>query len=368
MKAIAVIPGKIRSAHVTDLPKPSVKEIPDGRGVLVKVLRVGLDGTDKEIDAGEYGAAPPGSDFLVMGHESLGIVEEVGRAVTELAPGDWVTAMVRHPGSSLYDAIGRPDMTTDDVYQEHGISRLHGFLREYYVEAPEYLIKVPRGLKKVGVLLEPTSVIEKGIQQAYQIQRRLGVWQPRRAAVLGAGTIGLLATLGLRLRGLTVVTFGLDEPPFLNSDLVDAVGASYCTTRRRSLTTVSEQEGTFDLIFEASGYSPLLFEAMRVLGKNGVLVASSVTGGQREIPVPADAINLNFVLGNKVLVGTVNAGREDFEAAVRDLAMSEAEYPGWLERLFTRKVNGLNDCPQEVRLLETAPGAIKTFVEVAPLP
>jgi threonine dehydrogenase-like Zn-dependent dehydrogenase len=367
MKAIRVFPGRAMSAHVADLPKPSLEEVPDGRGVLVKVLRVGLDGTDKEIDAGEYGAAPPGSDYLVIGHEGLGIVEEVGHAVTELVPGDYVTAMVRHPGASIYDAIGMPDMTIEDVYREHGISRLHGFLREHYVDAPEYLIKVPRGLKRVGVLLEPTSVIEKGILQAHKIQRRLGVWQPRRAAVLGAGPIGLLATLGLRLRGMQVVTFGLEEPPLLNSDLVDAIGATYCTTHRRTLTEVSEQEGAFDLIFEASSYSPLLFEAMRVLGKNGVLVASSVTGGHREISVPADEINLRFVLGNKVLVGTVNASRKDFEAAVRDLAMAEAAYPGWLERLLTRKVEGLYACPQEVRLLESQPGSIKTYVEVAPL-
>jgi threonine dehydrogenase-like Zn-dependent dehydrogenase len=368
MKAITVLPGKAQSAHVADVPQPSLDEISGGRGVLVKVLRVGIDGTDKEIDAGEYGAAPPGSDFLIMGHESFGIVEEVGPAVTELTPGDYVTSMVSHPGSSIYDTIGMPDMTTDAVYHEHGINQLHGFLREYYVNDAEYLIKVPRGLKKVGVLLEPTSVIEKGILQAYKIQRRLGVWRPKRAAVLGAGSIGLLATLGLRLRGLQVVTFGLEEPPYLNSELVETIGATYISTRRRTLTEVSEQEGAFDLIFGAAGYTPLLFEAMRVLGKNGVLVASSVTGGHRELQIPADEINLGFVLGNKVLVGTVNASREDFEEGVRDLAMSEAEYPGWLERLFTRKVDGLQQCPQEVRLLETRPGSIKTFVEVAPLP
>jgi threonine dehydrogenase-like Zn-dependent dehydrogenase len=217
------------------------------------------------------------------------------------------------------------------------------------------------------VLLEPISVIEKGILQAFKIQRRLGVWQPKRAAVLGAGTIGLLASLGLRIRGMQVVTFGLEEPPYLNSDLAAAIGAKYESTRRRSLTQVSEQEGPFELIFEASGFSPLLFEAMRVLARNGVLVASSVTGGRREVTVPSDEINLGFVLGNKVLVGTVNASREDFEAAVYDLAISEAEYPGWLARLFTRQVDGLNSCPQEIRLLESKPGSIKTFVEVAPL-
>src|ERR687887_2623236 len=178
MKAIAVHPGKPDSIHLEDVPKPSVDQIPDGRGVLVRVLRVGVDGTDKEIDAAEYGAAPPGYDFLVIGHEGFGVVEAVGANVTELAPGDYVVATVRRPGSSIYDRIGTYDMRTDDTYFERGINLRHGFLTEYYVDEPEYIIKVPKGLKKVGVLLEPTTVVEKGIAQAYEIQRRLRVWHP----------------------------------------------------------------------------------------------------------------------------------------------------------------------------------------------
>src|SRR5919199_4078056 len=202
MKAIAVFPGKPDSIHLAELPKPSVDEVPDGRGVLVKVLRVGVDGTDKEINAAEYGAAPPGYEFLIIGHESFGRVEAVGPKVTELAPGDYVVATVRRPGSSIYDRIGTYDMTTDDTYYERGINLRHGFLTEYYVDDPEYIVKVPAGLREVGVLLEPTTVVEKGIAQAYEIQRRLRVWRPMRAAVIGAGTIGLLATLVLRLRGV----------------------------------------------------------------------------------------------------------------------------------------------------------------------
>ena len=137
MKAVAVFPGEPDSAHVTDVPKPSIEEVPQGRGVLVRVLRVGLDGTDREINAGEYGAAPAGSDFLILGHESFGRVEEVGERVTELSVGDYVVARVRRAGDSLYDRIGMPDMTTDDAYCERGISRVHGFLTEYYVEGPE---------------------------------------------------------------------------------------------------------------------------------------------------------------------------------------------------------------------------------------
>src|SRR5262250_2047054 len=202
MKAISVFPGQRNSVHLANLDKPAVTDIADGRGVLVKVLRVGVDGTDKEINAAEYGAAPPGFDYLIIGHEGFGRVEAVGSNVTELKPGDYVVATVRRPGKSIYDLIGTNDMTTDDTYFERGINLRHGYLTEYYVDDVEFIVKVPKGLKHVGVLLEPTTVVEKGIHQAYEIQRRLKVWRPRKAAVMGAGTIGLLATLVLRLKGL----------------------------------------------------------------------------------------------------------------------------------------------------------------------
>jgi threonine dehydrogenase-like Zn-dependent dehydrogenase len=367
LKAIAVLPRQRDSAHITDIPVPRLDEVAGGRGVLVRVLRVGLDGTDHEINAGEYGASPPGSDFLVLGHESFGIVEDVGPNVTEFAVGDYVVARVRRAGHSLYDRLDMPDMTTDDDYYEHGISRVHGFLTEYYVEEPRYLIHIPTALRDVGVLLEPTSIVEKGITQAFEVQRRLKVWQPRRAAVLGAGTVGLLATMALRNRGLAVVTMGLDEPPYLNSDLVEALGARYLSTKTTSLAEAASRNGGFDLIFEATGFSPLVFEAMRALAKNGVLVLSSVTGGDRKIEVPSDAINLSLVLGNNVTVGTVNANGEHFEAGVRDLAVTEDQYEGWLGRLLTHKVEGLDDGRRALELLG-APGVIKVYVEVAPLP
>src|SRR6184192_2996659 len=257
MKAIAVFPGKVGSVHLADLPKPSVNEVPNGRGVLVKVLRVGVDGTDKEINAAEYGAAPSGYDFLVIGHEGFGRVEAVGPSVTGLKPGDYVVATVRRPGHSIYDLIGTNDMTTDDVYYERGINLRHGFLTEYYVDDVEYIVKVPQGLKHVGVMLEPFTVVEKGIHQAYEIQRRLRVWRPRRAAVMGAGTIGLLATLALRLRGLEVTTFGLSRRPYLNSDLIEALGARYESVAEVPLLVGAKQSGPFDIIFEATGFSPV---------------------------------------------------------------------------------------------------------------
>jgi threonine dehydrogenase-like Zn-dependent dehydrogenase len=360
-----VNPGQAGSVHLAELPRPRLDEVPEGRGVLVRVLSVGLDGTDKEINAAAYGAAPPGSSFLVLGHESLGVVEQVGPGVTEVRPGDRVVATVRRPGNSLYDSIGLQDFTTDDTYHEHGISTLHGFLTEYYVDDARYLVKVPAGLGESAVLLEPTSVAEKGIAQAYEIQRRLRVWSPRRAAVLGAGPLGLLASMILRLRGLQVTTLGLDEAPYLNSAMAEALGARYLSTRKTSLTQLSEQEGPFDLIFEATGFSPLVFEAMAALAKNGVLVLSSVTGGDRQAEVPADKLNLGFVLGNKVMVGTVNASRADFEAGVRDLAMMHAQDSRWLQRFITHRVKGLDGYSEAFEMLNQRSGTIKVVVEVA---
>jgi threonine dehydrogenase-like Zn-dependent dehydrogenase len=365
MRAIAVFPGKPNSAHLAEMAKPTVKDVPNGRGVLVKVLRVGVDGTDKEINAAEYGAAPEGYDFLVVGHESFGRVEEIGPNVTELAVGDYVVAMVRRPGSSIYDQIGLQDMTTDDTYFERGINLRHGYLAEYYADSSDYLVKIPVGLKQVGVLLEPMTVVEKGISQAYEIQRRMKVWRPRKAAVMGAGTIGLLAALVLRLRGLDVTVFARDRKPTRNAQLIELTGARYISVQDAPILEAGRKFGPFDLIFEATGFSPVVFDSMQTLAKNGVLVLSSITGGDRKIEVPADRINLDFVLGNKVMVGTVNAAREHFEEGVRDMAKAEAEYPGWLARLLTHPVKGLENFEQLFQVLLNGNGAIKAFCEVA---
>ena len=81
--------------------------------------------------------------------------------------------------------------------------------------------------------------------------------------------------------------------------------------------------------------------------------------------MPADRINLDFVLGNKVMVGTVNASRENFETGVRDMSQAEAEYPGWLGRLLTHPVRGLDRYQELFDHLQNPDGAIKIYCEVA---
>src|ERR687886_2113174 len=248
MKAIAVTPGKPNSIHLEEIPKPSVDDVPDGKGVLVEVLRVGVDGTDKEINDAEYGAAPPGDDFLVIGHENFGRVVDVGPNVPDtIRPGGYVVASVRRPGSSIYGKIGLQDFTTDETYYERGINLLHGYLTEHYVEDSDYVFPLPETLRDVGVLLEPTTVAEKGINHAYEIQRRLKIWQPRKALILGSGTVGVLMTVAARLRGLELTVASLPRPPYRNSELVEQLGGVYYSTQDEGLAQISEERGPFYL-------------------------------------------------------------------------------------------------------------------------
>lgn len=362
MQAFAIFPRKPNSGHLVELPEPSLAEVAGGRGVLVRLLRCGVDGTDRELIAGEYGDPPPGYDFLVTGHENFGQVTAVGENVSEVKAGDHVVATVRRPGSSVYDRLGMSDFTTDDVYYERGISHLHGFLTARYVDSADFIVKIPPELKDVAVLLEPFSIVQKGVAQAYEIQRRLKVWKPERALVMGAGSIGLLATLTLRLRGVQVVTLAKGAPP-LNVDLASALGATYASVDQLSIFDAAAKYGPFDLIFEATGYAPVAFDCMQVLGKNGVLVLASVTGGKHNITVPADKINEGFVLGNKVMVGTVNANRSYFEAGVKDMALASEMYAGWLARLITERINGIAHWQDMIAALQK-PGQIKAVVEL----
>src|SRR5882672_6488390 len=236
MKAIVVHPGKPNSMHLREIPEPPVSSVPDGRGVKIKVLRVCVDGTDKEINAAEYGAAPAGEDYLVTGHDSFGQVVEVGPNVpTTIRPGTYVVASVRRPGSSIYGKIGLQDFTTDDVYYERWINLLHGYLTEYYVEDHQYVFPLPHSLAEVGVLLEPTTVAEKGINHAYEIQRRLKVWEPKRACILGSGTVGLLTALVTRLRGLELTVYSLPRKPNRNADLIEQLGGVYASSQDSTL-------------------------------------------------------------------------------------------------------------------------------------
>jgi threonine dehydrogenase-like Zn-dependent dehydrogenase len=371
MNAVAVLPGKPNTVHLRDIPEPTLADqphphvctIPDGRAVLVRTLQVGVDATDREINEALYGNAPPGGNHLVIGHESFGRVVAVGDRVTEVRPGDYVSCTVRRPGGSLHDKIGRNDITSEEVYYERGINLCHGFLTELYVDDAEYVVKAPPGLKHIGVLAEPASVCAKAIEQADLAQQRLQVWHPRRAFVLGAGQIGLLATMMLRLRGLEVYTVATKPAPNLKAEIAEAYGAAYVSTRTTPLAELAKQVGRPDLIFEATGNAETCFRAMEVLAINGALVWTSITGGTHSMTLDAAKINLEWVLGNKLLVSSVNGNRRHFELGLQALSHAELTYPGVTQRILTHPVAGLGGYKEMMRLLEEK-DALKVYVDL----
>lgn len=358
MRAVVVTPKKPGSGRLAEVPDPQPR---DGE-VLVQVHQVGLDGTDAEILQGQYGEAPPDDDYLIIGHESLGRVEKVTGAAEGLSLGDWVVAIVRRPDPvpCRNCAAGEWDMCLNGQYTERGIKGRHGFLAEFYTESPDFLVTVPAEIAPVAVLLEPLTIVEKAIEQIKRIQSRL-VWQPERAVVLGAGPIGLLAGMLLSLEGIQVHFYDATERG-IKSDLAESAGANYIWAHERKLGhELADEIGPVDIVVEATGYSPLAFDAMDMVASNGIVCLTGVSGGSRKLEVSADHLNLEMVLSNKVVFGTVNANRRHFESGVRHLQEFEVRWPGLLSRMITRRLP-LEDF---ARALERSPGHIKSIVELA---
>jgi threonine dehydrogenase-like Zn-dependent dehydrogenase len=335
MKAIVVKPGVKDSIHMRDMPDPRLK--PDH--VAVKMLRVGLCGTDAEINHGVYGEAPPGEEFLILGHENLGVVEEVGRKVSGWKAGDLVVSTVRRPcGKCPQCRAGENDMCSSGQYTERGIMRRHGFMAEYYVEQPMFLNKIPKAIRDFAVLLEPMSVVQKGIDHCYRLQQRLTAWNPTFAMVLGAGPIGLLAASVLRVRGLRTVVVGREDPSDYRAQIVTRIGGQYLCVANRSLPDVPNEVGYPDIVIEATGAARVVFDAMEILGRNGVLCLLSVTGGDTVNPEPIDRINQKIVLGNQVVFGSVNASPRHFKQGVKDFVSIDKKWPGVMDRLLTDRI------------------------------
>jgi threonine dehydrogenase-like Zn-dependent dehydrogenase len=334
MKAIVVKPGEKDSIHMRDMPDPRLK--PDQ--VAVKMIRVGLCGTDAEINHGLYGKAPEGSEFLILGHENFGVVEEVGRKVKGFKAGDLVVSTVRRPCGDCHPCgHNENDMCESGKYEERGIMGRHGFMAEYYVESPQWLNKIPKAVADIGILLEPMSVVEKGIDHAYRLQGRLP-WKPKTGLVLGAGPVGLLAAAVMRARGLDTHVVGREPKTDVRARLVKKLGATYHPVADRTLFDVQKEMPPVDLAVEATGVSSVVFAAMQILGRNGVLCLLSVTGGQHTAEQPIDKINQQLVLGNQVVFGSVNANPRHFAMGVKDFTTIERKWPGVLKQLITAQL------------------------------
>lgn len=324
MKAIAVRPGVAGSLEAVDIAEPPGP--PDG--LLVRTLAVGVCGTDAEIISGWHGAAPGGSEHLIIGHESLGIVEEAPPG-SGFRPGDNIAGIVRRPDPvpCACCAQGEWDMCTNGRFTERGIKALHGFAAEMFTIEEEFAVKVDPELGVAGVLMEPASIVAKAWRRIDALAA-MSCSPSKRVLVTGAGPIGLLAALFARQRDLEVHV--LDQvTEGLKPQLVKELGAEYHSS------AVEEALPGAEITIECTGATPLIFPAILNAGSNGIVCLTGVSGVGQKTPVDAGAINRDLVLENGVVFGSVNANRADYGAAAESLARADRS---WLEALITREV------------------------------
>ena len=321
MQALVVEPGTPHSTRVEDVSEPS------GEGVLLRVLEVGVCGTDREIDEGHFGVAPEGAGSLVLGHEALAVVARDGHRFTK---GDLVCSIVRRScGHCRACAEDAPDSCLTGDYLERGITRLDGFARELLVEDPRQLVAIPPSLGRLGVLAEPASICARAVRHALAIGNRQ-TWEPRRVLVLGGGTVGLLTTMLLRLEGLETWTASR-EP---SSEIAEILGARYVSTGNTALPELDR----FDLVVEAAGNAQLMADALGLLRRSGVACLLGIDGREQTVALDGRVIGVDTVLENRVLFGSVNAQRRDWLRAVEALDTARRQFPGALESLVGLRV------------------------------
>lgn len=323
MRALTVIPGQAESAAVVDVPEPPAADGP----VLVRTLAVGVCGTDLEIVSGLYGWAPPGQARLILGHESLGCVEEAPEG-SGFAAGDLVVGVVRRPDPMpcLACGSGEWDMCRNGRYTERGIKERHGYASERFRIEPDFLVKLDPRLGGLGVLLEPASVVAKAWDHIERIGRRAR-WEPRSVLVTGAGPIGLLAALLGAQRGLEVhVLDRVTEGP--KPQLVRDLGATYHTG------AVSEVGFHPDIVVECTGVARLVMDATLQVAPDGIVCLAGVSSGGHRLCVDVGLLNREMVLENSVVFGTVNANLRHYRAAAEALARADK---GWLAGLISRR-------------------------------
>jgi threonine dehydrogenase-like Zn-dependent dehydrogenase len=344
MRAVGVLPGK-REVRLVEHVAP---QLSSDHQVKIRSLDVGICGTDKEICHFVYGSPPEGFDYLVIGHESLGEVTEVGSKVHGLKKGDLVVPSVRRPCTHpdcqpCRDE--RQDFCATGDFTERGIKMRHGYMTEFYVEDEQFLTPVPANLRDVGVLVEPLTVAQKALDQVWQIQKRLP-WVKENApadaqgtglnaVVLGAGPIGILGAMTLVRHGFRTFVYSRSRKPNPKADLVESFGATYLSCENVSVEQLAEQVGNIDLVYEGVGLSKFSYDVMKVLGMNGIFVFTGIPAPRPAIQIEADNIMRNTVLKNQVAVGTVNADHKAFEDAISDLGVFSKRWPDSLKSVIT---------------------------------
>lgn len=369
MKALGVFPAE-RKYEVIDHPEPGITA---PNQVKMRMLEVGICGTDKEIVSFEYGTPPEGEHYLILGHESLGEVIEVGKDVKNLKPGDLAVPTVRRPcgiASCISCGQGLQDFCYTGQFTERGIGGKHGFMSDYIVESAGNLNTVPAALRDVAVLVEPLTIAEKGFAQMWTVQERLP-WankepgRPRghglRGVVLGGGPVGLLGAMKLVLEGFDTYIYSLSPPGSDLPGMAASFGAKFVPAETVKIPELAEMVGNIDVVYEATGVSWLSYEVLKYLGTNGVFIFTGVPALKGPRPVDADLIMRQQVLKNQVVLGTVNASLQSFADSIADIGAFYQRWPQALSSIITSRY----PLDKVTEPLSGNVGGIKTVVTIA---
>jgi threonine dehydrogenase-like Zn-dependent dehydrogenase len=228
-------------------------------------------------------------------------------------------------------------------YRERGIWGRDGYQTESVVDREAFVVPVPEDTAPLAVLAEPLSIGEKAIEEAVRIQTgRLpdAASRPdwlfgRRVLVAGIGAVGLLAALALRLRGAEVVGLDIVDEETARPRWLKAIGGAYLNGRRIPAENVETHFGGVDMIFEATGVPALEFSLFRALATNGIYVLTGIPGGKRPVEVAGGEFVRRMVLQNQLMFGSVNASRDHYQMAVRDLQRGAHAWGGLIGQLIT---------------------------------
>ncbi len=342
MKAIAIAPGTV-DAQLKDFQEPQIETPTD---VKIKILEVGICGTDREEVSGGRADPPAGQPHLVIGHEMFGQVVETGSEVSAVAVGDYGVFSVRRGcGKCVPCLSNRSDMCYTGEYTERGIKGLHGYETEFVVDDEQYVVKVPESMRSIGVLAEPMSVAEKAIDEALSIQasRLLEAvkdsWMSgKKALVAGMGAIGILAAVALRLRGAEVVGLDVVDENTKRPSILKRIGGVYVDSRKTNVKDLDDKFGQIDFIFEATGVAEVGFNLIDALGTNGIYVMTGIPRGERPVCITGAELMTQLVLKNQIILGSVNAGPKHFEMAIKDLERAKNKWGGLMDEIITTRI------------------------------
>jgi glucose 1-dehydrogenase len=367
LKAIAIVPGTAGS-HLVERTEPSITTQDE---VKVRMIRVGICGTDRKEVSGDRAETPDGLKDLVIGHEMFGQVVSVGSSVTRVKPGDYAVFTVRRGcGECACCLMNRADMCETGKYHERGIHGLDGYQTEQVVDREQYIVRVPAELEPVGVLMEPLSIVEKAIDEALRVQTvrcpdaaTIPDWlHGRRCLVAGLGPVGLLAAMILRLRGGEVYGLDVVDANTARPKWLVGIGGRYIDGREVPADQVKKKIGGMDFILDASGVAKLEFNLLDALARNGMYVLTGIPSGDRPLQIAGDELIRQLVLENQVMLGSVNAARGHFQMAADDLAQAHLRWGVQIAALITNRYS-----PDQFQGLmeQHQPDAIKEVIEWA---